>query len=275
MQSFFGIESNQFRNRTIGAGTIEREEFKLGFKDELVQADRRCQKREKGTPERGHSKKNLCKRENAHYLRWVGNMSASLEHGLEGHEWSWMKRLHAEDLGHWLIDIQNYVRVHYQCLKVYLSLFPLSHLFIRLNNLFPWKTGKTPCEKPHTQKKICEISEAIYLGYAWELICTKYNVCLLWDLSLSELVSLWLKGSMYARMMGFLGVGGWPQEWCSQRKSAGVGGRGKGREDMKRLWAKALETGLILQSRSAISSLCDLKQITYSLIWDSSSIKLW
>lgn len=60
MQWFFEIESNQFQNRTIGTGTIEREEFKLGFKDELVQADRRCQKREKDTPERGHSKKNLC-----------------------------------------------------------------------------------------------------------------------------------------------------------------------------------------------------------------------
>lgn len=70
MQWFCEIESNQFQNGTIDTGTIERNEFKLVFKkNELVQGDRRCTKKEKVTLNRGHSKKNLHKRENAHYLR--------------------------------------------------------------------------------------------------------------------------------------------------------------------------------------------------------------
>lgn len=69
MQWFCEIESNQFQNGTIDRGTIKRDEFKLVFKNELVQTDRRCTKKEKVTLNRGHSKKNLHKRENAHYLR--------------------------------------------------------------------------------------------------------------------------------------------------------------------------------------------------------------
>ena len=54
MQWFCEIESNQFQNGAIDRGTIERDEFKLVFKNKLAQADRRCTKKEKGTLNRRH-----------------------------------------------------------------------------------------------------------------------------------------------------------------------------------------------------------------------------
>lgn len=76
-----------------------------------------------------------------------------------------------------------------------------------------------------SHKKPCEISVTIYLGYAWESICTKYICAFLWGLA--ELAAVRLKGSMCARMMGFSGVGSWPQAWHSQTRHAGVGIRRK------------------------------------------------
>ena len=81
--------------------------------------------------------------------------------------------------------------------------FPLRYLFSYLEDLFSWKTGKTSSEKPQEIKR-SEISIIIYLGNAWEPICTKYICAFLWDCSLSELAALRLKGSMYARMMASL-----------------------------------------------------------------------
>lgn len=81
--------------------------------------------------------------------------------------------------------------------------FPLRYLFSYLEDLFSWKTGKTSSEKPQEIKR-SEISVIIYLGNAWEPICTKYVCAFLWDCSLSELAALRLKGSMYARMMASL-----------------------------------------------------------------------
>ena len=69
--------------------------------------------------------------------------------------------------------------------------------------MFSWKTGKTSSEKPQ-EIKHGEISIIIYLGYAWESICTKYICAFLWDCSLSKLAALRLKGSMYARMTASL-----------------------------------------------------------------------
>lgn len=139
MQWFCQIEQNQ--NGTTATGTIEKNEFKLSFKSELIQADRRCLKGRKAR-RRGQSKKNWWKTENAHCLRGVGNLPAFLGPGFEDHEWNWRKILDAEDLGHGLTDIQSQACVHHQCIYFF---FPLGHFFSPLNNLFPWKTA---CEKP-------------------------------------------------------------------------------------------------------------------------------
>jgi len=69
MQWFCEIESNHFQNGTIDRGIIERDEFKLVFKMSWFRQTEDVQKKEKGTLNRRHSKKNLHKRENAHYWR--------------------------------------------------------------------------------------------------------------------------------------------------------------------------------------------------------------
>lgn len=214
MQWFCQIEQNQ--NGTTATGTIEKNEFKLSFKSELIQADRRCLKGRKAR-HRGQSKKNWWKTENAHCLRGVGNLSAFLGPGFEDHEWNWRKILDAEDLGHGLTDIQSHACVHHQCIYFF---FPLGHFFSPLNNLFPWKTA---CEKP--QKTLWNQCNHLLGVYAWESICTKYICAFLWGLA--ELAAVRLKGSMCARMMGFSGVGSWPQAWHSQTRHAGVGIRRK------------------------------------------------
>lgn len=68
MQCLCGVENNQFQNGAFGIASIEKEEFKLALKNELVQADRKCLKKEKGNPNRGHSKKNFWERESAQSL---------------------------------------------------------------------------------------------------------------------------------------------------------------------------------------------------------------
>ena len=154
MQWFCEIESNQFQNGAIDRGTIERDEFKLVFKNKLAQADRRCTKKEKGTLNRRHSKKNLHKRENAHYLRWVWNTSAFLDLGLAGHERSWWKSLDTEDVRLQLIDVWSPAHVHCWYLKVFIMLFLWGIYLVIWKICFPGKLGKLQVKSQKTKRAI-------------------------------------------------------------------------------------------------------------------------
>lgn len=118
--------------------------------------------------------------------------------------------------------MQSYTDFYYQCSKVCSALFPLNHLFNCLNFVLVLESWN------NSMWKVTFPNMTIYLRNVWEPILCKTNLSFPWDLSLSDLAALSLTGLVFARMMGFLGVGGSPQACMSQTRNAEVGRGGKG-----------------------------------------------